>query len=98
MNYDQVTGTLRIIVPLFLTYAVSHNWLPASEVVDATTAIFAIAAVVWGIFAHSQTNSIRKVAGMEAVHAVVLQPTEEGKTLAAAVGSTPAATVKVATL
>jgi hypothetical protein len=49
MNFDQMTGVIRAVVPAALAYAVGKGWIPAGAVGDITAAVVAIAAAMWSI-------------------------------------------------
>jgi hypothetical protein len=62
MNYDQITGIIRAVLPPIVAYAVAKNWLPLGT--DATvtgpiiTAAIAIAAAVWSVLNNKTGKTI----------------------------------------
>lgn len=49
MNFDQVTGILRAVVPSALAWAVGAGYVPAGSVGDITAAVVALAAAAWSV-------------------------------------------------
>jgi|SRR5580700_3845386 hypothetical protein len=77
MNYEQLTGILRAVLPGALAYCVGKGWISTSEVADISAAVVAVAAAVWSYI----SNKTGKVAG---TGGVVLSP---GQRAGAGIGS-----------
>ena len=58
MNYDQITGILRAIVPAGLAWAVGKGYVPAGSVGDIGAAIAAIGAAVWSVYNNKTGKTI----------------------------------------
>lgn len=57
MNFDQVTGVLRAVVPAALAWAVGAGYIPAGSVGDITAAVVAVAAAAWSVH-NNQTGKV----------------------------------------
>lgn len=90
MNYEQIAGVLRAVLPALLAYAVGKGWVSSSSVADITAGIIAVGAALWSIFAHTTTQQVANVNAMPAVAGVITAKTPEGVALAQAI---PSATV-----
>ncbi len=62
MNYDQITGVIRAVLPPIVAWAVAKGWLPSAT--DATitgpivVAAIAIAAAVWSVLNNKSGKTI----------------------------------------
>lgn len=107
-NQQQIMSAVRMAIAAFGGLAVGKGWVTKDQLVllgsDASMTIIlqivgvlsAVAAGVWGQFAHKQANQVAAVAKMPEVAQIQTMPTDEGRALAQDVGSTTAAVVKVA--
>lgn len=59
MNYEQITGIIRAILPGALAYCVGRGWISASDVGEISAAVVAVGAAVWSYV----SNRTGKVAG-----------------------------------
>lgn len=59
MNYDQLTGLLRVVVPTLVAYAVGKGWIPESSAADIGAALIAIGAAVWSYFNNKTGKTIQ---------------------------------------
>ena len=61
MNYDQVTGVLRAVIPAAIAFAISKGWIAdisaSTELI--TSAAVAIAAAVWSVLNNKTGKVIR---------------------------------------
>ncbi len=57
MNYDQITGIIRAIVPPAVAYCAAKGWIPAGSGDSILAAAIAIAAAIWSV----QNNKTGKV-------------------------------------
>ncbi len=64
MNYDQITGIIRSLVPAVLAFVAAKGWIPGDSIPLITTAVVAIAAAIWSVFnnttAHKLTSAINE--------------------------------------
>ena len=61
MNYDQVTGILRAVIPAAIAFAISKGWIAdiSSSTELITSAAVAIAAAVWSVMNNKTGKVIR---------------------------------------
>ena len=71
MNYDQLTGVVRAIVPALVAYVVGKGWIPAGAASDVAAAIMAVLAAVWSVKNNAPATVIATVANMPEVKKVV---------------------------
>lgn len=74
MNYDQMTGVIRSVVPPLLAYAVGKGWIAEGSVGDITTAIVAVGAAIWSVQNNKNTSKIASVAALPEVKKIVTTP------------------------
>jgi hypothetical protein len=103
-NWEQFKSALRTLLAFGGGIALDHGWITAGQLqtlldpqlLAAIGTLGGLAIAVWGMYTHSKTNAVAVVAAMPEVARVQTANTPEGRTLAADVGSTPAAVVTVA--
>jgi hypothetical protein len=72
INYDQIAGLARIIVPVGVSYAVGRGWISASGAGDVTTAFLTIGASIWTILAHTNSAKLAAVEAMPNITKIVV--------------------------
>ncbi len=102
-NPDQVKSLVRWIVSTFggviAGWFAAKGWFTVDQVMTVLNspalagAAASIVVAAWGLFAHTQANTVAAANAMPLVAGVITVPTVEGKALA---DSVPAATVAVA--
>ena len=60
MNYDQITGILRAVVPALLAYFVAKGIITESMVSDVTAAVVTIGAAIWSVANNTTGKTIGK--------------------------------------
>ena len=58
MNYDQITGILRAVVPALLAYFVAKGYLTQSVVGDVTAAVVTIGSAIWSVANNTSGKTI----------------------------------------
>lgn len=96
MNFDQVTGIVRTILPAAVAYFAGKGWISTESIGDIVSALTAIGVALWSVYIHRPERQIAIVAAMPEVKKVEIEPTPSGKALADAVGSKPSAIVTIA--
>ncbi len=104
MNQEQIKSTVRSFVIAFGGYAAGKQWITADQMsffasndfITTVASVVSLAAAGWGIYTHSQTNTVAVVAAMPEVAKVETTATPAGKALAENVGTSPQAVVTVA--
>jgi len=59
MNFDQVTGILRAVIPAAVAWAVGKGWVPAGAAGDVGAAVAAIGAAVWSVLNNRTGKTIK---------------------------------------
>lgn len=59
MNYDQVTGILRSVIPAAMAWGVGKGYIPAGAAGDVGAAIVAVGAAVWSVFNNKTGKTIQ---------------------------------------
>lgn len=86
MNFDQVMGIIRAIVPPMLSYAAGAGLIPGDAAGPIMAAISAVAAAVWSVMVHTDSAKIAAAAALPEVAKIVAVPAPEpGGAVAAAV-------------
>lgn len=76
MNYEQITGIIRAVLPAVLAYAVAKGWIAESSVGDIVAAAVAVGAAVWSVLTHTSARTVATVAAMDSTRV-----TSDGKTI-----------------
>ena len=67
-NQDQITGILRIVIPVICTWLAAKGFSAFSDtgiVAGVTTVAVSIAAVVWSIITHTDAAKIKSAAAID---------------------------------
>lgn len=59
MNYDQITGVLRTIIPSALAWVAGKGLIPAESVADIAAALVAILSAIWSVY-NNKTGKVIK--------------------------------------
>ena len=95
MNSEQLTGILRIIIPVLISLF-GGAVLPDATVTSITAIAVTVLSSIWSLFVHTNASAVQIAAAIPEVKSVVMYPTVAGKALADKAGSTPDAQVTVA--
>lgn len=49
MNYDQLTGIVRTVVPSIVAYAVGKGWIPEGAAADVAAAVICVIMAGWSL-------------------------------------------------
>lgn len=49
MNFNQLNGIIRAVIPAVLAYAAGKGWITQDAIGDITAACVAVAAAVWSV-------------------------------------------------
>lgn len=74
MNYDQLLGILRVIVPVGLGFLTSKGWIPAGAAGDVGTAALGVGAAIWSYYAHTDSAKIAAVTALPDVKKIITAP------------------------
>jgi hypothetical protein len=88
MNTEQVKSAVRWIITVVGPLLISHGYASAGGLEIAGGVIVSLAPLIWSMFVHTQANAVAVVDDIakqpdSPVKAVVVEPTEEGRALAA---------------
>ena len=102
MNEEQVKSFVRSLVSTFggmvAGYFAAKGWFTVDQVLSVLNSgtfvglVTSIVVALWGLWVHTQSNSIAVVDKIPAVAGVVTKPTVEGKALADSIPSRTVAT------
>ena len=102
-NQEQVKSLIRWFVATFggmiAGWFAAKGWFTVDQVLTVLNspvvlgAASSIIVAIWGLFVHTQANTVSAANSIPSVAGVITMPTEDGKALAESV---PAATVAVA--
>lgn len=94
MNYEQVTGLIRQILPVVGGVAIAFGWLTKDQVGTLVTNVAAaagplmiIGSTIWSLVNKTDKAIVAAANALPQVQGVVTKPTEEGRELAASVPS-----------
>ncbi len=60
MNYDQITGVIRVVVPAIISFAAGNHWFDVSTSTEViTAACVAVAAAVWSVMNNKTGKTIQ---------------------------------------
>jgi hypothetical protein len=77
MNYDQLMGMLRVVVPVGLGFVTSKGWIPAGAAGDVGTAVLGVGAAVWSYYAHTDSAKIKAVESLPDVAKIIVKATAQ---------------------
>lgn len=88
MNQEQVKSAVRWMIATFGPTIVAHGYASTSTLEMVGGVIVSLAPLIWGMFTHTQNNAVAVVDTIakqpdSPVKAVVTEPTEAGRDLAA---------------
>ncbi len=62
MNYEQITGILRAVVPAVLAYCVGKGWISQNDVGEISAAVVAVGAAAWSVI-NNKTGVVNGTGG-----------------------------------
>ena len=74
MNYNQITGILRALVPAAVAYLVGKGYLTESSAASVIAAVIALLSAGWSVQTNSDASAIKTVAAMPDVKSIVAVP------------------------
>jgi hypothetical protein len=89
MNAEQVKSFVRWFSATVGPFLISHGYISAGGLEMAGGVVVSLAPLIWGMFVHTQQNAVAVVDEIakqvdSPVKAVLTEPTQEGRDLAAA--------------
>lgn len=60
MNFDQITGIVRVLAPAAVGWAAGRGWIPPGDATgDIGAAVVALAAAIWSYYSNTTGKTIR---------------------------------------
>lgn len=90
MNQEQIKSAVRWVIASFGPIIIQHGYASAGTLEMLGGVIVSLAPLIWGMITHTQTNAVAVVDTIakqpdSPVKAVITEPTEAGRELAAAI-------------